>query len=99
MGSLQQKNGYMVRSMRMIPTNKVSTKTFQSTRPRRKFFTDLWRAEWKAMTIFLSLRTEPLRCVIHCRNVATQIRMYWKAPRSTVGKFFDDIDKSAARVK
>jgi len=98
--SLQQKNGYMVRSMRMIPTNKVSTENIRVNEAAQEI---LYRSVEGGVEsnddLVLSLRTEPLRCEIHCRNVATQIRMYWKAPRSTVGKFFDDIDKSAARVK
>jgi len=98
--SFQQQNGYMVRSMRMIPTNKVSTENIRVNEAAQEIiYRSVEGGVESTDDLVLSLRTEPLRCEIHCRNVATQIRMYWKAPRSTVGKFFDDIDKSAARVK
>merc|ERR1712065_30987 len=46
----------------------------------------------------LALRTEPLRCEIHCREVSTEVRVNWKAPRATVGQIFDAIDKAAANL-
>merc|ERR1712012_1109683 len=97
--SLEQKNGYMVRSMRMIATNKFSTDNIRINEAAQEIiYRSVERGVESTDERVLSLRTEPLRCEIHCRNVATQIRVYWKAPRSTVGKIFDGIDKAAARV-
>jgi len=97
--SIQQKNGYVVRSMRMIHTNKFSTDNIHINEAAQEIiYRSVEGGVESTDERVLSLRTQPLRCEIHCRNVATQIRVYWKAPRSTVGKIFDGIGKAAARV-
>merc|ERR1719328_428667 len=97
--SLQQKNGYMVRSMRMIPTNKVSTENIRVNEAAQEIiFRSVKGGAEGTEERVLSLRTEPLRCEIHCREVSTEVRVNWKAPRATVGKIFDAIDKAAANM-
>jgi hypothetical protein len=97
--TLQHKKGYMVRSMRLISTNTFSTDNIYINEAAQEI---IFRAVQGGVEgtdeRVLSLRTEPLRCEIHCRNAATQIRVYWKAPRSTVGKIFNYIDKAASLV-
>jgi hypothetical protein len=97
--SFQEKAGYMVRSMRLIPTNKVSTDNIRVNEAAQEITFRSVKGEVEGTEErVLSLRTEPLRCEIHCREVSTEMRVNWKAPRATVGQIFDAIDKAAANM-
>merc|ERR1712064_240072 len=99
MVSFQEKAGYMVRSMRLIPTNKVSTDNIRVNEAAQEIiFRSVKGGVEGTEERVLALRTEPLRCEIHCREVSTEVRVNWKAPRATVGQIFDAIDKAAANM-
>merc|ERR1711991_639309 len=89
----------MVRSMRLIPTNKVSTDNIRVNEAAQEIiFRSVKGGVEGTEERVLALRTEPLRCEIHCREVSTEVRVNWKAPRATVGQIFDAIDKAAANM-
>merc|ERR1712065_37752 len=86
--SFQEKPGYMVRSMRLIPTNKVSTDNIRVNEAAQEIiFRSVKGGAEGTEERVLSLRTEPLRCEIHCREVSTEVRSIGRHPVPLWGKY------------
>ena len=86
--SFQEKAGYMVRSMRLIPTNKVSTDNIRVNEAAQEIiFRSVKGGVEGTEERVLALRTEPLRCEIHCREVSTEVRVNWEARSPMLGKY------------
>ena len=96
--SFQEKAGYMVRSLRLIPTNTVDRQHSSERSSTGNYFPIREGGAEGTEERVLALRTEPLCCEIHCREVSIEVRVNWKALRAMVGQIFDAIDKAEANM-
>ena len=83
--SFQEKVGYMMSSMRLIPTNKVSTDNIRVNEAAQEItFRSVKGGVEGTEERVLSLRNEPQRCEMNCREVSTEMRVTFEAHCATV---------------
>ena len=79
--SFQEKAGYMMRSMRLILTNKVLTDNIWVNEVAQEIiFRSVKGGVEDIEERVLALRTEPLRCQIHCREVSSRCESIGRHP-------------------
>merc|ERR1712222_292803 len=79
--SIQDKQGYAVRSMRVIPTNRVLTEAIRLNEGAREIlFRTLDNGVEHDHERVLALRTEPLRFELHKRCTKNEMKVAWNQP-------------------
>merc|ERR1712196_31 len=83
--NVQDKEGFVTRSMRQISENKIVTENIRLLEDAQEILIRkvIDGVESKTEGV-LALRTEPLRCEFHCRSTKTQMKKISKAPSSGV---------------
>jgi len=98
---VQDMNGYMQRSMRILekpgsPTVTDNIRVIESAR-EITYRPVINGAESEEERVF-ALRTEPLRLEMFCRNSKDEMRLDWRAPRSVCLPVFDTTAAAAQRM-
>jgi len=97
---VQDKEGYVLRSMRRISDNRVLVEHIRLNEGAQEI---LLRRVKKGVEssdeCVLALRTEPLRCEFHCRNAKNQMKVISKEPSPSVQDIFDCIINAVKEKK
>jgi hypothetical protein len=90
--NVQDKQGYVSRSMRRISDNRVVTEHIQLNEGAQEILLrKVTNGVESNEKYVLALRTEPLRCEFHCRNARTGMKLTSKEPSCLVQEIFDSI--------
>jgi len=97
---VQDKEGYVFRSMRKISDNRVVVEHIRLNEGAQEILIRNVKKgiESNDERVF-ALRTEPLRCEYHCRNAKDQMKVISKEPASFVQEIFDCIINAAKDKK
>merc|ERR1712193_312203 len=92
---VQDKQGYVFRSIRKIADNRVVTQHVRLNEGAQEIlFRTVKKGKESNDECVLALRTEPLRCEFHCRSAKDEMRVLSKEPSSSVQEIFDCIIKA-----
>jgi len=97
---VQDKEGYVFRSMRKISENRVVVEHIRLNEGAQEILIkNVKNGSESSDERVLALRTEPLRCEFHCRNAKDQMKLSSKEPASSVQEIFDCIISAVKEKK